>query len=102
MALKEFKLRKIIREEILKEVHGGESGAGNPVSVPPDVKSSVRAKSVELVRERSKHEGCQGSEGEGQGCCSHPGYRCLGPSLRGRAQRDGEKQFEPSNRPERA
>ena len=54
MALKEFKLRKIIREEILKEVLGGESGAGNPVSVPPDVKSSVRAKSVELANKHAK------------------------------------------------
>lgn len=54
MTLKELKLRKIIRDEILNEVLGGEAGAGNPVSIPPDVKSSVRAKSVELANKHAK------------------------------------------------
>ena len=44
----------IIEEMVLNEVLSGEAGAGNPVSMAPDVKSATRAKSVELANRHAK------------------------------------------------
>lgn len=57
MSLDESALRKIIREELSmmnEGVLGGEAGAGNPTSMPADVKSVIRAKSVELANRHAK------------------------------------------------
>jgi len=57
MLLDESMLRQIIREELSRTdegVLGGEAGAGNPVSMPADVKSAVRAKSIEIANKHVK------------------------------------------------
>jgi hypothetical protein len=65
MRIAERKLRQLIREAVIlecslpdgvsiNELLGGESGAGKPVSMSADVKSAVRAKSVELANKHAK------------------------------------------------